>query len=217
MKEIDTPSEMKFEVLSFPNGSMIPGEYALCIRSDEDHVANGGNKNPHLEWSNIPEDTGSLAVLVIDPDAPSVADDVNQEGKSVPSDLQRVDFYHWILVDIPPDIREIPEGADSSGITPGGKPVGETDYGIRGANDFTDWFAGDEEMEGVYGGYDGPCPPWNDEILHHYHFRLYALDAKTLGLSGKFRGDDALEAMDGHILEVAEWVGIQSLNPEVIG
>lgn len=116
MKEIDTPSEMKFEVLSFPNGSMIPGEYALCIRSDEDHVANGGNKNPHLEWSNIPEDTGSLAVLVIDPDAPSVADDVNQEGKSVPSDLQRVDFYHWILVDIPPDIREIPEGADSSGI-----------------------------------------------------------------------------------------------------
>jgi phosphatidylethanolamine-binding protein (PEBP) family uncharacterized protein len=31
-----------------------------------------------------------------------------------------------------------------------------------------------------YGGYDAPCPPWNDARLHHYHFIVYAIDAPTL-------------------------------------
>ena len=41
-------------------------------------------------------------------------------------------------------------------------------------------------MAGDYYGYDGPCPPWNDDLLHHYHFRVYALDVPTLGLAGRF-------------------------------
>jgi len=217
MKDFSKPVSLEFEILSFPNGSMIPGEFTLCIQSEEEHVAFGGNKNPHLEWANAPDGTKSFAILMIDPDAPSSAEDVNQEGKSVSADLPRVDFYHWVLVDIPPDRTELPEGLDSSGVTPGGKEIGPTDYGVRGQNDFTDWFAGNEEMEGVYGGYDGPCAPWNDELLHHYYFRLYALDVPSLGLSGAFGGDTVIEAMEGHILDAAEWMGTHSLNPDITG
>ena len=46
----------------------------------------------------------------------------------------------------------------------------------QGINDYTGWFAGDKDMAGNYFGYDGPCPPWNDEIPHRYVFTLYALD-----------------------------------------
>lgn len=37
----------------------------------------------------------------------------------------------------------------------------------QGLNDYTAFMAG-SEMAGDYFGYDGPCPPWNDERLHHY-------------------------------------------------
>src|SRR5690606_29409386 len=68
---------------------------------------------------------------------------------------------------------------------------------------------------GDYGQYDGPCPPWNDSIVHHYHFTVYALDVETLGLQGKFGGPAALAAMEGHILAKGSVVGKYSLNPDV--
>ena len=43
-------------------------------------------------------------------------------------------------------------------------------------------------MSGDYFGYDGPCPPWNDALVHRYVFTLYALDVATLGLQGPFTG-----------------------------
>lgn len=51
----------------------------------------------------------------------SEPDDVNQEGREVPASLPRVDFFHWVLVDLPADLRDIEEGTFSSGITPRGK------------------------------------------------------------------------------------------------
>ena len=71
------------------------------------------------------------------------------------------------------------------------------------------------DMGGVYGSYDGPCPPWNDSIVHHYHFTVYALDVETLGLSGEFGGDDVRQAIEGHVLAQAEHVGTYSMNPAV--
>ena len=68
-------------------------------------------------------------------------------------------------------------------------------------------------MKGVYGGYDGPCPPWNDERLHHYTFTVYALDVTSLGLSGEIRGPQVVEAMQGHILDQASVTGTYTLNP----
>lgn len=208
---------MEIEVPSYANGQEIPGEFAFCVPADEGHVTGGPNRSPHVRWAHIPSGTKSLAVIMHDPDVPSVPDDVNQEGRTVPRDLPRVDFYHWILVDIPSDITQLPAGMDSDGVTPRGKSPGKVDYGMRGVNNYTDWFAGDPDMEGIYGGYDGPCPPWNDERLHHYYITVYALDTETLGLSGNFGGADALAKMDGHILACASWGGAYTLNPALGG
>ena len=206
---------MKLVIPSFPDGAPIPGEFAFCVPADEGHATFGPNRSPRLRWSGVPAAAESLAVVVVDPDVPSVPDDVNQEGRTVPHDLPRVDFYHWVLVDIPVDIGELAEGIDSDGVTPGGKAPGPTGHGVRGVNNYTDWFAGDEQMAGDYGGYDGPCPPWNDELLHHYRFTLYALDVSSLGLSGSFGGPDAIAAMEGHVLAQSTWTGTYTLNPSL--
>ncbi|MFQ5410434.1 MAG: YbhB/YbcL family Raf kinase inhibitor-like protein [Anaerolineales bacterium] len=208
---------MELQISSFANDSSIPGEFSFCIPAEEGHVQLGANRNPHLRWSGTPEGARSNAVICVDVDVPSSGEDVNQEGKTVPASLPRVDFYHWVLVDVPATVTEIPAGAVSDGVTARGKPLGPSDYGVNGKNDYTAWFAGDADMSGNYGGYDGPCPPWNDELLHHYHFRVYALDVASLGLSGEFGGADAVAAMEGHILDQAEWVGTYSLNPDVSG
>jgi len=69
-------------------------------------------------------------------------------------------------------------------------------------------------MKGQYFGYDGPCPPWNDERLHHYHFTVYALSVKTLGLSGAFDAEAALAAMKGKVLAKGTSTGIFTQNPK---
>lgn len=206
---------MRLECLSFADGAWIPAEFAMGVPAEGAPATFGANRNPHLRWSGAPAGTKSFALIVHDPDVPSVGDDVNQSGRTVPHDLPRVDFFHWVMVDIPADIDELPEGCDCEGITAGGKDYGLTPYGRRGINSYTAWFAGDSEMGGHYGGYDGPFPPWNDERLHHYHFTLYALDVESLGLDGPFDGEAARRAMERHILAQAEWLGLYALNPEV--
>jgi Raf kinase inhibitor-like YbhB/YbcL family protein len=197
------------------NGAEIPGKFAFGIPASEGHVTLSDNVNPKISWSGAPSSTKSFAIICHDPDVPSAGDDVNQEGRTVPSNLPRVDFYHWVLVDIDGKKACIEEGEDCAGITAKGKTPGQQTHDITGVNDYTDWFAGDPDMAGNYGGYDGPCPPWNDSIVHHYHFTVYALDVDTLGLQGTFGGPEALAAMDGHILGSGSYVGTYSLNPEV--
>ena len=200
---------MTFEILSFPNGARIPAAFAFNRPATDAPVQLGPNKNPHLRWSDPPAGTQSFAVICVDRDVPTVFDHANQVGKIIAHNLPRMDFYHWVLVDIPATLREIPAGATSDGVTDGGKPVGPTAFGIEGENDYSTLGSA------VHGGYDGPGPPWNDERLHHYYFCLYALDVSTLNLSGAFTGPDALAAMGGHILAQAEWVGTYTLNPDV--
>jgi Raf kinase inhibitor-like YbhB/YbcL family protein len=88
---------------------------------------------------------------------------------------------------------------------------------VQGVNDFTGWFSGDADMGGEYLGYDGPCPPWNDALLHHYHFRIHALDVAALPLIKGFSLAELRAAMVGHVLAEAELVGTYSLNPAVAG
>ena len=98
---------------------------------------------------------------------------------------------HWLLVDISPDVTELPEGAGSTEIVVGGKPTrARPSTASTGVNSYTDFLADDPDMEGTYGHYDGPFPPFNDERLHHYHFIVYALDVPSLGLEGEFKLDD---------------------------
>ena len=99
------------------------------------------------------------------------------------------------------------EYAESNAAVFPGKPVGRSDYGVRGVHQFGPLGRG---VRG--GGYDGPCPPVNDPIPHRYRFTVYALDVPSLGLSGDFSGPDALEAMQGHILARGEVTGLYTLN-----
>ena len=207
---------MKLWSESFQDGAPIPGEFAFAVIDPNTHVALSGNRNPHLAWSDLPAGTKSLAVICHDVDVPSRGDDVNQEGKTVPADLPRVDFFHWTLVDLAPTVQSIAAGQYSDGVTARGKPGPEIAGGNgarQGINDYTGWFAGDKDMAGDYFGYDGPCPPWNDSLLHHYVFTVYALDIDRLPLQGKFTGQQVREAMHGHILGEAKITGTYTLNP----
>jgi Raf kinase inhibitor-like YbhB/YbcL family protein len=127
-----------------------------------------------------------------------------------------VDFFHWVLVDLPADAPPIERGEFSDGVTARGKPGPHAPRNARpGINDYTGWFAGDKDMAGNYFGYDGPCPPWNDELPHRYVFTLYALDLPRLGTAGIFKGPDVRKAMAGHILAETSVTGRYTLNPAV--
>lgn len=199
---------------SIEHGKPVPGNLAFCIPDSAHHVCLGANRNPHMVWSDIPSGTLSFAVIVHDPDVPSVGDDVNQEGRTVPATLPRTDFFHWVLFDLPASCTSIWEAEFSSEVTPKGKTGPATLHGAKqGINDYTAWFAADGDMQGNYYGYDGPCPPWNDEIIHRYVFSVFALDVASLGLEGKVTGQQLRSAMVGHVLAEASLTCTYTLNP----
>ena len=206
---------LSVSISSWENGGRIPAKFAFGKIPDEGRFELGGNVSPAIAWNDAPEDTKSYAVICHDPDVPSVADDVNQEGKVVSADLPRVDFYHWVLANIPVEITSLAEGEASQGVTPRGKSPGQKGYGLAGLNNYTQWFAGDPDMEGDYADYDGPCPPWNDSLLHHYYFTVYALNVEKLQLPEVFDAGDVIKAMDGCIIAKGEWMGTYSMNPEI--
>jgi len=207
---------MKLSSSSFGDNQRIPGAFAFAVPHATDHIALSSNRNPQLGWSGAPADAKSFVLICHDIDVPSKGDDVNKEGRSVPASLPRVDFYHWVLVDIPPSVSAIAEAEFSDGISARGKKGPEAKHGTRqGLNDYTAWFAGDKDMSGNYFGYDGPCPPWNDEIMHHYVFTLYALDSPRCAVSGAFKGGDVLKAIEGHVLAKASLTGLYALNPKL--
>jgi Raf kinase inhibitor-like YbhB/YbcL family protein len=208
---------MEISTNSFTHGGPIPARHALAKPDPDSQVTFSDNVNPHLGWSDVPDGTKSFVLIVHDYDVPSEGDDVNQADREVPEDLPRVDFFHWVLVDIPADMRLIEEGEFSSGVAAGGKAASQGPHGTRqGVNDFTGWFAGDEEMAGTYYGYDGCAPPWNDSVLHHYVFTLYALDVERLDVEGDFTGQDVREAVEGHVLAEASLEGTYTQNPRLI-
>jgi Raf kinase inhibitor-like YbhB/YbcL family protein len=204
---------------SFADGLEIPAQFALGVIAPKTHMAFSHNRNPHLAWDDVPPGTKSFALIVHDKDVPSRGDDVNKEDREVPADLPRVDFFHWILLDMPASMRDIAAGSHSDGVTPGGKPgpqVSADSSGImrHGINDYTGYFADDPKMRGDYYGYDGPCPPWNDSLVHHYIFTLHALDVVRLDVRGELTGATVREAIQGRILAEAHIMGTYSLNPD---
>jgi hypothetical protein len=208
---------MKITSSSFDNDQTIPESYAFGIPDAESHMALGQNRNPSLAWSDVPKGTISLVLMCIDPDVPHVADDVNQEGRTISASVSRVEFCHWVMADIAPAETSIAEGACSNGVSMGGKSTPNGPAGSRqGINDYSVFFAGDTNMQGDYFGYDGPCPPWNDEIVHHYHFILYATDLERCPVQGAFTGDDVKRAIERHVLAEARIVGTYTLNPDLI-
>ena len=208
---------MEFRSPSFPDGGPIPPEYAFCSPDPVQHAIFAPNRNPAFEWSDPPPGTKSFALICHDPDVPSKPDDVNQEGREVPPDLPRVDFFPWAVAGLQPERRSSAAGEFSDGVVPRGTtgPAGP-EGSCHGINDYTSWFAGDEEMGGNYFGYDGPCPPWNDSLVHHYVFTLYALDVADCPVQGTFGGSDLRDALQDHVLAQASVTGTYTLNQRLL-
>ena len=129
------------------------------------YTCDGHNYSPPLKWSSPPRLTGSFAVICDDPDAPSG------------------DFTHWIVYNIPPDMRRLPEQVPSTATLSSGAHQGQNDF---------------ERI-----GYNGPCPPQGPQ--HHYHFHVYALD-RRLTLPDNAGRADIDAAMQGHIIAQGELV-----------
>ena len=113
----------------FNEGGVLPSKYTC----EGDDVA------PPLEWDGVPENAQSLVLIVDDPDAPD-------------PEAPRMTWVHWVVYNLPPDVKRLPEGAMADML-----PVGTK----QGLNDWNNI------------GYGGPCPPIG---RHRYFFKLYVLD-----------------------------------------
>jgi len=206
---------LKVHVDSVKSGGMLANKFAFCVPAAQGHTTGGSNINPSISWSKGPHGTKSYAIVLYDTDSPAEQrEKMNKEGETLTAAVKRKIFNHWVLVDIPAGTRSIKEGAASHERVLHGKPATPAPAGgVNGLNDYTTATAANPAMKGNYYGYDGPCPPWNDENLHHYHFSVYALSVKSLGLPKDFDAAAAKEAMKGKILAEGELLAVYTQNP----
>lgn len=206
---------LQVSVDSFKNGEMIPSKYTFCMAAAQGHVTPSPDISPSVSWSKGPSGTKSYVITLTDIDNPKEQrEKMNKEGMTVSSSAARRTVFHWVLVDIPANVTSLPEGAESEGRVPHGKPQTPVKVGVRGLNAFTEFMAANEQMKGQYYGYDGPCPPWNDETVHRYVFTVYALSVASLNLSGAFDGSAAMAAMKDKTLAQGEVTGLYTINPD---
>lgn len=141
---------MKIVSPNFENNGDIPEKY----------TCQGQDISPALEISDVPEEAQSLALIVDDPDAPAG------------------NWNHWLVWDIPANIKSIPEN------------VG-TKFATQGNNSWPKK------------GYGGPCPPTG---AHRYFFKLFALNEK-LNLPDTTTKTELEKAMEGKVIDQAQTMG----------
>lgn len=144
-----------FSSPAFGHGQPIPAVY----------TCKGRDISPPLTWSDLPQGTKSLALIMDDPDAPMGT------------------WVHWVIYNIPSTRTGLEEAIPSEERL--------ADGSLQGKNSWRRI------------GYGGPCPPSG---THRYYFRLYALDS-MLSLAPGATKEQLLQAMQGHILAQAEWMG----------
>lgn len=175
-------------------GKPIAERFAYCAADGQGVTRPGGNISPAIAWQDAPDNAESFFMMVVDRDVPADFGPANKAGQTIPAGVPRRNFYHWLVADIPPAVARIGEG--------------EHVIGQKGRNSFAERGRGQN-------GYDGPCPPWNDERVHTYHFIVYALDVPTLNLNDDFSGEEAEAALAGHILAEGEVTGTYTTNSQV--
>ena len=124
------------------------------------NTCDGGGASPELSWSEAPAGTQSFAITATDENS-----------------LFGYGFVHWVLYNLPPSTRQIPEAM--------GKQEQLPDGSRQGIND----------NDGI--GYMGPCPP--GKSFHKYDFVVYAVDT-TLTLPSPATKKQLLQALRGHVL-----------------
>lgn len=142
---------IKISSPTFQHNENIPAKY----------TCQGENINPPLEIEGVPSNSKSLVLIIDDPDAPSG------------------NWDHWIVWNINPLTKKIPENSVPQEAT-------------QGINDF-------RRVE-----YGGPCPPSG---THRYFFKIFAIDT-IFNLPSSARKTDVLKAMQGHVLDKFELVGL---------
>jgi len=208
---------LAIESSSLADGRPIPQVHAVATPTPDGRAEMAGaDRSPHLRWSGAPAGTRSFALSVIDPDVPADRGRMGVEGLSLGDDEPRIEFAHWLVVDIPADVHEVAEGAGGDGFVPHGREPGRASFGgIEGQTGYRGLFEGNPDLDGTYGGWDGPFPPWNDEVVHRYEVSVYALDVDTVGLRPGFTLEAFRDAIDGHVLERATIVPTYTLNPSL--
>lgn len=163
--------------------------HAKCIATIDGKSTKGENLRPAISWNAV-KNAKSYAIVVSDPDVPADTRRANDEKVKIGKKDERQTFYHWVQFNIPADVTRIAGGPATIG------------YGVGAKNDVS-----------KATGYDGPCPPWNDARIHHYHFRVVALDTAKLELEESALAIDAFEAINAHAIEDGEQVATFTLNP----
>ncbi|HTV40372.1 MAG TPA: YbhB/YbcL family Raf kinase inhibitor-like protein [Candidatus Sulfotelmatobacter sp.] len=93
-------------------------------------------------------------------------------------------FTHWVIFNVPATATGLSENLAKTATLPDGSKQGKNSFGNI--------------------GYNGPCPP--SGRVHHYIFKVYALDT-TVSLDSGAQKEDLLNAMNGHILAQGKWTG----------
>ena len=150
-----TPVPFALETSAFSLGETIPDTYTCA----------GRDVSPGISWTAPPTGTQTLAIVIDDPDAPGTGD-------------------HWVVFNLPAQLRELTEGQPGSAVLPVG--------GVQGIN-----------RSGTI-GYSGPCPPAGPP--HTYRIVLYAVD-QSLALSAGTSREEVLAALEGHILAERSLMG----------
>ncbi|KHT57729.1 hypothetical protein RJ44_14985 [Alteromonas macleodii] len=188
---------------SFTDGGVLSNEYAFSFQNMEGDLVFSANTNPEIAWGKLPEETRSLVLTCVDKYVPIDLSKVNREGITIPVKEPRRDFYHWLVVDIKPELKKIKMGSSSIEVTVGGRKAMINKDFKEGVNDYTFALSEDPNMKGSYFGYDGPCPPLNDEQTHWYEFTLYAMALSELNLPPAFTASDLIPLLSKHCLATA--------------
>jgi len=195
-------SSLTVQLQGLTAAGKLPISSAFCMPKGSPIKAQ--DESPGISWSPGPANTKSYVLIAVDPDVVKNLSLMNKPGVTIPVSAPRMDIYHWELIDIPASVTSLAPGEDGDHFVPGGKSIGPGKVGIRGTNDYWPYFnkrpGAPAAMHGPYGGYDGPCPPSNDLLVHTYVFRVYALDVNSLNLTGQFFAPAVLKAMEGHVL-----------------